>query len=79
ELLTTAIIGAAFVFDAFISDIEVGAATFDATWGDVATAVWDDFKDLTSDAADWLVTQWDKATASAASSFSSLGVDIGSV
>ncbi|WP_419692846.1 tape measure protein [Mannheimia haemolytica] len=78
-LLTTAIIGAAFVFDAFISDIEVGAATFDATWGDVATAVWGDFKDLTSDAADWLVTQWDKATASAASSFSSLGVDIGSV
>lgn len=78
-LLTTAIIGAAFVFDAFISDIEVGAATFDATWGDVATTVWEDFKELTSDAADWLVTQWDKATASAASSFSSLGVDIGSV
>ncbi|MEG9531410.1 tape measure protein [Mannheimia indoligenes] len=78
-LLTTAIIGAAFVFDAFISDIEVGAATFDATWGDVATTVWEDFKELTSDAADWLVTQWDKATASAASSFSSLGVDIGAV
>ncbi|GAB1668158.1 hypothetical protein Mh1961_13780 [Mannheimia haemolytica] len=78
-LLTVAIAGAAFAFDAFISDVEVGAATFDATWGDVATAVWDDFKDLTSDAADWLVTQWDKATASAASSFSSLGVDIGSV
>ncbi|QLB44482.1 tape measure protein [Mannheimia pernigra] len=78
-LLITAIIGAAFVFDAFISDIEVGAATFDATWGDVATTVWEDFKELTSDAADWLVTQWDKATASAASSFSSLGVDIGSV
>lgn len=78
-LLTVAIAGAAFAFDAFISDVEVGAATFDATWGDVATAVWDDFKDLISDAADWLVTQWDKATASAASSFSSLGVDIGSV
>lgn len=78
-LLTTAIIGAAFVFDAFISDIEVGAATFDATWGDVATTVWEDFKELTSDAADWLVTQWDKATASAASSFSSLGIDISDV
>lgn len=78
-LLTVAIVGAAFAFDAFISDMEVGASTFDATWGDVASTVWSDFKDLTADAADWLVTQWDKATASATASFGQLGIDIGDV
>lgn len=78
-LLTVAIVGAAFAFDAFISDMQVGAETFDATWGDVASTVWSDFKDLTADAADWLVTQWDKATASATASFGQLGIDIGDV
>lgn len=78
-LLTVAIAGAAFAFDAFISDMEVGASTFDAKWGDVASTVWSDFKDLTADAADWLVTQWDKATASATASFGQLGIDIGDV
>lgn len=78
-LLTVAIVGAAFAFDAFISDMQVGAETFEATWGDVASTVWSDFKDLTADAADWLVTQWDKATASATASFGQLGIDIGNV
>lgn len=68
-LLTTAIIGAAYVFDEFLSDTVVGASKFEATWGDVATGVWEDFKEVVSEVGDWFIEQWDKATSSAASSF----------
>ncbi|MGX2975573.1 tape measure protein [Ursidibacter arcticus] len=78
-LIAVAITGAAFAFDTFISDIEVGASTLDATWGDVAVGVWNDFKDVVSETADWFSVQWDKAIASASSSFDSLPGLIGSV
>ncbi|MFZ7342951.1 phage tail tape measure protein [Avibacterium volantium] len=70
--LTVAIVGAAYVFDQFISDMQVGASTVELTWGDVAHGVWEDFKDVVSDTGKWFVEYWDKSIASAGSSFDSL-------
>ncbi|MEG9482753.1 tape measure protein [Mannheimia sp. HC-2023] len=78
-LLTVAIAGAAFAFDAFIADMQVGAETMDATWGDVANTMWSDFKDLAGEAADWISDKWSGATDYVASLFGDLGIDIGNV
>ncbi|MCL7772597.1 hypothetical protein, partial [Pasteurella multocida] len=61
-MLTVAIIGAAYAFDQFISGMEVGASTMNATWGDVALGVWEDFKTVVGDVADWFVLTWNDAT-----------------
>ncbi|MFC1025466.1 tape measure protein [Pasteurella multocida] len=61
-MLTVAIIGAAYAFDQFISGMEVGASTMNATWGDVALGVWDDFKTVVGDVVDWFVLTWNDAT-----------------
>ncbi|URH78006.1 tape measure protein [Pasteurella multocida] len=61
-MLTVAIIGAAYAFDQFISGMEVGASTMNATWGDVALGVWEDFKTIVGDVADWFVLTWNDAT-----------------
>lgn len=78
-LLVVAIAAAAFAFDAFIADMQVGAETMDATWGDVANTMWSDFKDLAGEAADWLSDKWSGATDYVASLFGDLGIDIGNV
>ncbi|WP_240964605.1 tape measure protein [Pasteurella multocida] len=61
-MLAVAIIGAAYAFDQFISGMEVGASTMNATWGDVALGVWEDFKTVVGDVADWFVLTWNDAT-----------------
>ncbi|WP_241951515.1 tape measure protein [Pasteurella multocida] len=61
-MLAVAIIGAAYAFDQFISGMEVGASTMNATWGDVALGVWEDFKTVIGDVADWFVLTWNDAT-----------------
>ncbi|MGC6360468.1 tape measure protein [Bisgaard Taxon 45] len=61
-LLVAAIIGAAYVFDQFISDMVVGASKMSATWGDVALGVWSDFKEIVGSVADWFVKTWNDAT-----------------
>lgn len=61
-MLTVAIIGAAYAFDQFISGMEVGASTMNATWGDVALGVWDDFKTVVGNVVDWFVLTWNDAT-----------------
>ncbi|HIF5500078.1 TPA: tape measure protein [Pasteurella multocida] len=60
-MLTVAIIGAAYAFDQFISGMEVGVSTMNATWGDVALGVWEDFKTVVGDVADWFVLTWNDA------------------
>lgn len=78
--IAVAITATAFAFDAFISDVKIGASTLDATWGDAAIGVWNDFKDVVSDTANWFSEQWDKALSSASGDFDSLaGVAISAV
>lgn len=77
--LAIAITGAAFVFDAFLSDLVVGGSKFQATWGDVAIGVWQDFKDIVGQTATWFSTQWDNATEIAGNSFYGLLGSISSV
>lgn len=78
-LLAVAITSVAFAFDAFISDMEIGANALGATWGDAATGVWNDFKDVVGETAGWFSEQWDKAVASAGSSFDYLPSTIASI
>ncbi|SMB87308.1 phage tail tape measure protein, lambda family [Pasteurella testudinis DSM 23072] len=61
-LFVAGVIGAAYVFDQFISDLQFGSDVLQTTWGDVATGVWMDFKDAISDAGSWLKSTFDTAT-----------------
>lgn len=48
-LFVATVIGAAYVFDQFISDMKTGFGEFESTWGDVAVGVWEDFKEVVAD------------------------------
>lgn len=67
--LIAAIIGATYVFDQFISDLQFGASTLEMTWGDVVLGVWDDFKNVVSDTGKWFVDLWNKATVEGSKAF----------
>lgn len=71
-LLAVAITGVAFAFDAFISDMEIGANTLGATWGDALIGVWNDFKNVVDKTINWFSEQWSDATTSVSDNFDSL-------
>lgn len=76
-MLAIAIVGLIYVFDEFISDLETGFGTFNATWGDVAQGVWLDFKDIAvevwDDVTNYIDTAVSQITESFGSTISSLG------
>ncbi len=77
--LVVAITGAAYAFDVFMSDVSVSGSQFGATWGDVAIGVFQDFKQVVGNISDWFIDSWNKATASASSSFDSFSGTVFSV
>jgi len=70
-LLAVAIVGVIYVFDQFISKMEIGFGSFNATWGDVAVGVWEDFKDVAVDCWNTITDYLDTAIGEIANSFGS--------
>ncbi|MCK3657218.1 hypothetical protein A4G18_00405 [Pasteurellaceae bacterium Pebbles2] len=76
-LIAAAIVGVIYVFDQFISKMEIGFGAFNATWGDVAAGIWEDFKNVAVNVWEVVTNYIDTSITMIASSFGSAISDIG--